>query len=187
MAHKIEIAPSGRASCRGCRQPIAKGDCRFAEEYRNQFSEEGGMSFRYWHLPCAATKLANELAAALAVYDGPVVDRSAIEAAIAEHERPTMPYAERAGSGRARCRACDENIAKGELRVAFERSYETPTGPQQMAAYAHARCLPRYLARQKDRGHEVPALDELLQFVRAHSKLTEDDLAAVESAARAPT
>src|SRR5947209_5684823 len=54
MPHKIEPAPSGRASCRGCKAPIAKGDLRFAEELANPYSDEGGTSFRYWHLACAA-------------------------------------------------------------------------------------------------------------------------------------
>src|SRR5580704_6456010 len=126
MTHKIEVAPSGRASCRGCKQAIAKGEARFAEEYKNAFSEEGAMSFRYWHLACAAPKLANEVGAALAAYEGPIEGRAALDATIAAHERPPMPYAERASSGRARCRACDEGIPKGELRVAFERIYESP-------------------------------------------------------------
>src|SRR5215472_2691919 len=136
------------------------------------------MSFRYWHLACAATKLANELAAALAAYDGPPVeDRAALDALMTEHFRPPTPYAERASTGRARCRACDETIAKGELRVAFERTFEGPMGLQKAAAYAHAKCLARYLAHEKERGREAPEMGELLQAVRAHSKLGEEDLA----------
>jgi hypothetical protein len=97
MAHKVEAAPSGRASCRGCKQAIAKGELRFAEEFASPYSEEGGLSFRYWHLACAATKLANELAAALAAYEGPPIEgRAELDAVIAEHSRPPMPYAERA-------------------------------------------------------------------------------------------
>ena len=46
MPHKIEPAPSGRASCRGCKEPIAKGALRFGEETPNPYSEDGGMSFR---------------------------------------------------------------------------------------------------------------------------------------------
>jgi hypothetical protein len=188
MAHKVELAPSGRAACRGCKKPIAKGTPRFGEEFANPFSEEGGMSFRYWHLECAATKLANELAGALATYDGPVPDRDALEALIAEHTRPPMPYAERASTGRARCRACQENIARGELRVAFERTYETAMGPQKGAAYAHARCVRRYLEREKERGREAPQLDVLLRELDEHSKLDQGVLAAVrQEIGSAPT
>lgn len=125
MAHKIEPSPTGRASCRGCKQGIEKGALRFAEEFRNLYSNEGGLSLRYWHLPCAATKLANEFAATLAAFEGPIDDRASLEALARAHARPEMPFAERAESGRARCRACDTPLKKGELRVAFERVFES--------------------------------------------------------------
>jgi len=179
MPHKVDLAPTGRASCRGCKQPIAKDTPRFAEEFQSPYSEEGGTSFRYWHLPCAATKLANELAPALATFDGPVPDRAAIEASIAEHLRPEMPYAERAGSGRARCRACDVTIKKGELRVAFERVYDAPMGPQAGAAYAHPTCVVRYLERERERGRVVMDIEEACRRVLANSKLQAGDLEIV--------
>src|ERR1700691_1002136 len=72
MSHKIEIAPTGRASCRGCKKAVLKGDLRFGEEFANAYSEDGGMSFRYWHLACAAVKLANELAPVIASYEGDI-------------------------------------------------------------------------------------------------------------------
>lgn len=184
MSHKVEIAPTGRASCRGCKQPIAKGTPRFGEEFRNPYSEDGGLSHRYWHLPCAATKMANELAPALAAYDGELpgdVARAEVEALVREHLKPEMPYAEHAPNGRARCRACDESITKGELRVAFERTFEGPMGPQKGAAYAHARCLARYLEREKELAREVLPAAELMATLEQHSggKLTPEDLAAL--------
>ena len=179
--NKIEPAPSGRAACRGCKQVIAKGVLRFAEEFQNPYSEEAGTSFRYWHLPCAAVKLANELGEALALYADPIDDRGSLEALVREHRRPEMPYAERAGSGRARCRACDEAIKKGELRIAFERTFEGPMGPQKGAAYAHARCLARYLEREKELARQALPAAELMATLEQHSggKLTPEDLAAL--------
>jgi hypothetical protein len=182
MPHKIEPAPSGRASCRGCKQPIAKGALRFAEETPNQYSEDGGTSFRYWHLACAAPKLANELGGALAAYDGEVEDRASIEAIVKEHERPEMPYAERASSGRARCRACDTQIPKGELRVAFERVYESPMGPQRAAAYAHPKCVAAYLEREVERGRAGVEREEAMRLIVSHSKLGTEDLEVVRRA-----
>jgi hypothetical protein len=179
MPHKIEPAPTGRASCRGCKETIAKGALRFAEETPNPYSEDGGTSFRYWHLPCAATKLANELRAVLGAYDGPVEDRASIEALVLEHAHPEMPYAERASSGRARCRACDTAIGKGELRVAFERVFESPTGPQKAAAYAHPRCVKRYLEREVERGRSGMDRQEAMKAVLDHSKLGKEDLEIV--------
>ena len=179
--HKIEPASTGRAACRGCKQPIAKGALRFGEEFQNPYSEEGGTSFRYWHLACAAAKLANELDVALAQYDGPVEDRESIDSLIREHRRPETPYAERAGSGRARCRACDTPIKKGELRVAFERTFEGPMGPQKGAAYAHPKCVARYLEREVEHGRESLGCDETLRRVLANSKLSDEDLGVVRN------
>lgn len=177
--NKIEPAPSGRAACRGCKQSIAKGVLRFAEEFQNPYSEEAGTSFRYWHLPCAGVKLANELEEALAQYDGSIEDRGSLEALVREHRRPEMPYAERAGSGRARCRACDTAIKKGELRVVFERTFEGPMGPQKAAAYVHPKCLGRYLEREAEHGHEAKGREETARRVLANSKLPKEDLDAV--------
>jgi poly [ADP-ribose] polymerase 1 len=184
MSHKIEVAPTGRASCRGCKQTLAKGELRFGEEFVNQFSDDKGMAYRYWHLACAATKLANELAPVLAAYEGEVPDRTSIDALVAEHMRPPFPHAEHAPNGRARCRACDESIPKGELRVAFERTFEGPMGPQKSAAYTHARCLPKYLEQEKERGREEAAPAELLRQVEANSgnRVTADDVATLKGA-----
>ncbi len=181
MAHKVEVATTGRAKCRGCKQTIEKGLVRFAEEFKNPYSEDGGMSFRYWHLPCAATKLANELGPVLAAYEGEVPDREALLASIAQHAKPVMPFAERAPNARAHCRSCREGIAKGELRVAFEREFEGPMGMQKGAAYAHARCLPAYLAHEVEQGRTAPAPAELLAELEAHgtgsAKVSPEDLA----------
>jgi hypothetical protein len=184
MAHKIEPAPTGRASCRGCKQTIAKGELRFGEEFQNAYSEDGGMSFRYWHLKCAAAKLANELRGALAAYEGPVDDRPALDALIEAHVRPEMPHAERAPNGRAHCKGCDETIGKGELRVAFERVFEGPMGLQKGAAYTHPACVARYLEREMERGGDVPDREATVAKVVANSgKLPADDLEVVRRAA----
>jgi hypothetical protein len=182
MPHKVELAPTGRASCRGCKQGIPKGCARFAEEFANPYSEEGTLSYRYWHLACAATKVPNELAPALTAYEGALEDRAAIEALVADHAKPLMPYAEHAKNGRARCRACDESIAKGDLRVAFERTFEGPMGPQKGAAYAHVRCLKRYLEREAERGHDAPAPDALLAQLETHAPPSHEDLALLREA-----
>jgi hypothetical protein len=189
MAHKIEVAPTGRASCRGCKQTIAKGELRFGEEFQNAYAEDGGMSYRYWHLPCAATKMANELRDALASFDGEVPDREALEATLQSHIRPEFPYAERAANGRAKCRVCDETLKKGDLRIAFERVFDGPMGPTKGAAYVHPRCLGAYLERERQReGAEASAdaldRDAVLGAVARNSKLGADDAAAVATEAK---
>lgn len=184
MSHKIEVAPTGRASCRGCKQSIAKGVLRFGEEFVNQFSDDKGMSYRYWHLPCAATKMANELASVLAAYEGEILDRGSLEALVAEHMRPPFPHAELAPNGRARCRACDESIPKGELRVAFERTFEGPMGPQKAAAYTHPHCVKAYLDREKELGREAPDAADLMRLIEEHSRgrVQADELTVVRGA-----
>lgn len=183
MPHKVEVAPSGRAACRGCKETIPKGETRFGEAFVNGYTEAGTESFRYWHLRCAATKMANELASALATYTGEVPERAELERLIGEHLRPEFPYAEHAPNARARCRACDESITKGELRVAFEREFEGPMGPQKGASYAHARCLRRYLEREVERGNAAPPASELLAQVEARSRaLAAEDVGALREA-----
>ena len=185
MAHKIETAPTGRASCRGCKQTIAKGELRFGEEFQNAYSEDGGMSYRYWHLKCAATKLANELQSAMRNYEGSldeIPDRAEIEALVESHIRPEMPHAERAANGRARCKGCDEAIGKGELRVAFERVFEGPMGAQKGAAYTHPVCAARYLEREKEQGREAPDRATLAALLKQNSKLEADDAETVRRA-----
>lgn len=171
MAHTIEVAKSGRATCRGCRQKIEKDALRFGEETPNMFSEEGGMTYRWWHLECAAKgKLANEVRDTLKSYAGPVPNREKIDALVQEHLHADYPYAERAANGRAKCRVCDESIPKGELRVAFERVVETAMGPQRGPGYMHSTCTLGYEDAAKI------GKDPLLKVLREHStKLSDAD------------
>ncbi len=188
MGHRIEPSPTARATCRGCKETIAKGAVRFAEEFQNPYSEDGSTSFRYWHLACAARDQANELRPLLDPMTAASAAESSIdEATLAEVKalveanlRPEMPHAERATSGRARCRACDVTIKKGELRVAFERTFDSPMGPQKGAAYTHARCVARYLERERERGREAMDRDEVFRQVLANSKLAGADGELVE-------
>jgi hypothetical protein len=48
-------------------------------------------------------------------------------------------------------------------------------GPQKAAAYAHTRCVRRYLEHEKERGREAPELEALLRELEAHSKLGAED------------
>src|SRR5438105_3515510 len=106
MAHIVEVAKSGRASCRTCRSAIAKGELRFGEESVNSFSDSGETSYRWHHLKCAAAKLPEELRSALVAYAGEVPDKEELEKIMSEaaaKKPPPFPYADRAPTGRARC------------------------------------------------------------------------------------
>ena len=144
MAHSIEVAKSGRATCRTCRQAIAKGDLRFGEETANAFDEKGGTMHLWHHLACAAKKKATQLADALKAFEGDVPDREALERTIAEEapkQKPTtFPYAERAPTARSRCGVCEAGIDKGELRVATPREADAGGMTNTSVRYLHARC-----------------------------------------------
>lgn len=170
MAHTIEVAKSGRATCRGCRQKIAKDVCRFGEEVPNMFSEEGGTTFRWYHLECAAKgKLANEVRDALKGYPGTVPDRDKLDVLVKEHLHADYPYAERAPNGRARCRVCDTTIEKGSIRVAFERVVETGMGVQRGPGYLHSTCTLGYKDAQ------ALGKDPLIAALKAHSTISDAD------------
>ncbi|HBQ09998.1 MAG TPA: hypothetical protein DEF51_02005, partial [Myxococcales bacterium] len=79
MSDKIEAAKSSRSACRQCGEKIQKGTLRFGEEYESEY----GLSFRWYHLPCAAEKLPALLKKTLEGFDGEVPERDAIEAILA--------------------------------------------------------------------------------------------------------
>jgi hypothetical protein len=142
VAHVIEPASSGRAKCRSCDQPIAKGELRFGERQPNAFGE-GEMTL-WFHLPCAAYSRPEPF---LETQGNAPADPELAKLASAaqfgvEHRRvPRLHGAERAPSGRAHCRSCRQLIGKGEWRlplVFFEDYRFNPGG------YLHPRCARAY-------------------------------------------
>lgn len=165
MAHVIEEAKSGRAGCRTCRKPIAKGELRFGEEVENQFADGGETTYRWHHLACAAGAKTDELRATIAtnLYAIPDETKAELERSMAEADAkkpPPYPHADKAPSGRARCQACGENIAKGELRVAFERDIERGMSVMKGAGYLHPKCAAAHFEEQ---GMTHDALTEALR------------------------
>jgi poly(ADP-ribose) polymerase-like protein len=189
MAHVIEAASSGRAKCRSCDQPIAKGELRFGERQPNAFGE-GEMTL-WFHLPCAAYSRPEPfLEVQSAAPADPSTDAGGggaqgavteaqleplAEAArfgIAHRRVPRLHGAERATSGRAHCRSCRELIAKGEWRlplVFFEDYRFNPGG------YLHARCARNYF-------ETTAILDRVRHF---SPQLREAELAEVAGAIEA--
>ncbi|AKU98509.1 hypothetical protein AKJ09_05173 [Labilithrix luteola] len=151
MAHIIEEAKSGRAGCRTCRKPIAKGELRFGEEAENQFAEGGETSYRWHHMACAATSKSAELRATINAHTGPSIPAELmadLERLMAEADAkkpPPFPHADKAPSGRAKCQGCGETIAKGELRVVIERDIERGMTVTKGAGYLHPKCAAAYV------------------------------------------
>jgi hypothetical protein len=153
---RIEVSPSGRAACRGCKKPVAKGELRFAESYSLPGGDEG---FRYWHLTCAAQKVGGHLKTALAAYAGDVPDRADLEAMIAKgpkkaQDRP-LPHVDRAPTSRAKCMVCDEAIEKDSYRVCVERELEIGMSVTRGAGYLHPKCTSAWTQENLEEGSQV--------------------------------
>ena len=169
----IEAATSGRAKCRGCEQPIAKSELRFGERHPNAFGD-GEMTL-WFHLACAACKRPEPLLEALATAndDVPAAQLIATATFAAAHRRlARINGAERATTGRARCRSCKDAISKGDWRIPlvfFEEFRFNPSG------FVHARCAYAYFETT-----------DIIEHVRRFSPgLDADALAEVEAAVRA--
>lgn len=177
MATVIEEAKSGRASCRTCRKPIAKGELRLGVETQTQFSDTPSMQWH--HLLCAAGKHPTELRAALADFSGDVPNRAELDAAMQQTDqkaaaRPTgHPHADHAPTGRAKCMQCSEPIEKGSFRVAVERELEIGGNATRGTGYLHPGCV---VANLENAGG---SLEELIEGLRANSRLTEAELDGV--------
>lgn len=176
MPHTIEEAKSGRAACRTCRKPIAKGELRFGEEAENQFADGGETTFRWHHLTCAAGSKTDELRATLAENTVTIPDelRAEVDRLMADADAkkpPPYPHADKAPSGRAKCQGCSETIAKGEIRVAFEREIERGMQVMKGAGYVHPRCAAAYF-EEKGTSHA-----ELTEALRTNTRdLSEQEL-----------
>lgn len=141
MPHVIETASSGRAKCRGCDQKIAKGELRFGERQPNAFGE-GEMTL-WFHLTCAAYKRPEPFLEALVNEDMENADRlaSVAEFGMAHRRAPRVNGAERAPSGRARCRSCKKLIERGVWRIPLVYFQEFRFEP---SGFVHATCAGEY-------------------------------------------
>lgn len=175
MENVIEVAKSGRAACRTCKEKIAKDELRLGEAVPNAFSDGDEPSYRWHHLRCAAQKKPSVLRSALATYAGDVPNKAELEALMAASkgkEKPsTFPYAERAPTGRSTCQGCEEPIGKGELRVAIEREVDAGSFARKSAGYLHPACAPAEVEH-----------DDLLGALKKNSvSLSDDDQKALEA------
>jgi hypothetical protein len=143
MPHRIEPAPTARAKCRGCGERIATGVLRFGEGLPNPFGE--GEATHWFHLECGAYKRPEPLLEAMAALSDPLAEAEALRGEAqrgVDHPRVSrIDGAERASSGRARCRACKEAIDSGAWRIKLV-FYEE--GRFSAAGFLHLRCAPGY-------------------------------------------
>ena len=166
MPHLFEVAPTGRAKCRGCGLTIEKGAVRFGEHIPNPFGE--GEATLWFHPRCAAFKRPEPLLETLpAAPAGLEEDLERIARASAVHKRvPRVDGAERASSGKATCRHCRELIEKGAWRIRLTIYDE---GQFAAAGFIHLGCRSAYFE-----GHDV--LEAMLFFSPKLDEAERDDL-----------
>ena len=168
MAHLIESAASGRSKCRGCGQPIQRGELRFGERVPNAFGE--GETTLWFHPLCAAYKRPQPLLEALTETAMSVPDRDGLERVALRsmaHERlQRIDGAERSRSGQAKCRSCHEPIVRGSWRIRvvfYEEGRFAPGG------YIHLACRKVYFETDE-------ILEQVLHFSPASSDADREDL-----------
>ncbi len=127
---------------------------------------------------CAAAKLPAELQEAMAAYPAEIPNRAEIDVAIADTlkkgtGKPAgFPFIDKAPTGRAKCMQCHEPIAKDSFRIAVEREIDTGTMVTRGAGYMHPKCAIPHLETTG------ASLDELIEGLRANSRLAPEDLEA---------
>ena len=168
----LESARSSRSKCRTCKRKIEEGKLRLGILIEGPF----GTGYLWHHLTCAARRRIEDVEAAYtqkAFEDGlavpPLSTLQALEekATQARANRKEPPYAERASSGRSKCKHCGEAIAKDAWRIVLAR--EVTFGSQVRAApiNVHTGCVQAEL-RSEDCQTEVEGFEEQ---IRQHSDL----------------
>jgi len=156
MPHVFEVAPTGRAKCRGCGRAIERDALRFGERLPNAYGE-GEMTL-WFHPKCAALKRPEPLLEALPDAPDILSDRDVLEhsaqATLAHRRLRRVDGAERARSGQAKCRSCGARIEREEWRIRltfYEEGRFSPGG------FLHVNCHRAYFE-----GND--ALDRVLHF-----------------------
>jgi ribosomal protein L37AE/L43A len=162
MSDRLEAAASGRAQCRACGAKIEKGALRFGAELPSAYGDGEASSVYWFHPRCAALRQPERFATLLRQGAAEPVLPDA-EALLAEADQGvTYPKlarlagAEKASSGRARCRQCREPIAGGAWR--FKLSNFEQSGFFEPLGFVHTGCALPYF--------EIPELSLLRERVR---------------------
>lgn len=160
--HKLEVSPSGRATCRTCKTAIAKDVLRFGNSVPDTFSG-AGFRLEWHHVACAVTKFPEALGEALTKYEGDVPDRAVLEAQILKASQPRedgtgsgrggTPNADHAPTGRAKCTQCEQPIEKGSIRIGVER--EAGSSGFAGVSYLHPACASAWVETHFPDGMEA--------------------------------
>ena len=112
-AYKIEKARSGRSKCKTCRRAIQKEKLRLGILIEGPF----GPGYLWHHLTCAARRRIGDVEEAYASEAWPEglelptlesLGKLVEEGERKKAEKPQAPYAEKAPTGRSKCKHCGE-------------------------------------------------------------------------------
>jgi len=141
----LEPAASSRASCRGCGEKIAKGELRLGARLPNPYGD-GEMTL-WFHLVCGAYKMPEPYLEAARSTTQTIDNAQWLESEAnrgLEHRRlPRLNGADRAPSGRARCRSCKETIEKNAWRISLVY-YDAEVGRFEPSGFIHPKCAQDY-------------------------------------------
>ncbi len=169
MPDVIEIAKSGRASCRGCGRNIARGELRFGEALPNAYAE--GESLFWFHIVCAACMRPEKFGPVLDTCEQPIPEqdwlRHAVKEGVTHLHLPRLVRAERASSGKAHCRQCRQVVNKDSWRLALQMFEE---GRMQNIGTIHIECAKEYFG----------TVDILDRIERLTVELSPTDLSELE-------
>jgi hypothetical protein len=141
----IEPAASGRANCRGCGEKIAKDELRLGARLPNPYVE--GELTLWFHLVCGAYKRPEPyLEAARSTTE--TIDNAAwleteAKRSLEYRRLPRLDGADRAPTGRARCRSCRKPIEKGAWRISIVY-YDEEVGRFEPSGFIHPKCAKDY-------------------------------------------
>ena len=125
----IENARSSRSKCRTCRRKIDKDTLRIGVLLEGPY----GTGYLWHHLNCAAKRRFDDVAEAykqsawapeLKVPELAQLEKLKEDAEQKRADKKEAPWAERAKTGRSKCKHCDEPIAKDSWRVILDRMVE---------------------------------------------------------------
>jgi len=181
--HRIEKAKSSRAKCRTCRRKIDKDVLRLGVLLVGPF----GTGYLWHHLNCAAKRLFSDVEEAYATESWdeglkvPPLEklRELREKAEAtQKEKKTPPYAERAPTGRAKCKHCEGAMEKDSWRVVLGRSVEFGQQTRTSPINVHPACVAEEL-QAEDCSTEH---DGFVEALTANSALADEELAELLAA-----
>jgi hypothetical protein len=169
--HLIEGARSSRSKCKACRRKIDKGALRLGVLIEGPY----GTGYLWHHLTCAARRRPDDVEQAYAdeawrfakepPQKVPPLEKLRALREAAERrreERKAIPYAESAPSGRARCKQCNELIAKDSMRVVLGREVEFGNQVRVGPINVHPACVAKAL-KAEDNATEAEGLAEALR------------------------